>query len=125
MMVFIAAQFERSLFKYQDRGYRSVLLEAGRLAHKLNLVAETSLGLGCVLRSGGYFDREADRLLSLNGLTKSSRLHGRHRSPRDATVARRARGFEFTRRRPAVRRSGRQHTATPPRPPCPAPSAAA
>jgi SagB-type dehydrogenase family enzyme len=70
MVMFIAAQFERSLFKYQDRGYRFVLLEAGHLAQNLNLVA-TSLGLGCCV-IGGYFDREADRLLGLDGLTNST-----------------------------------------------------
>jgi SagB-type dehydrogenase family enzyme len=70
MVVFIAAQFERSLFKYQDRGYRFVLLEAGHLAQNLNLVA-TSLALGCV-PIGGYFDREADRLLGLDGLMNST-----------------------------------------------------
>jgi SagB-type dehydrogenase family enzyme len=70
MVMFIAAQFERSLFKYQDRGYRFVLLEAGHLAQNLNLIA-TSLGLGCVL-IGGYYDREVDRLLGLDGLTSST-----------------------------------------------------
>jgi SagB-type dehydrogenase family enzyme len=70
MVLFIAAQFERSLFKYQDRGYRFVLLEAGHLAQNLNLVA-TSLGLGCV-GIGGYYDREVDRLLGLDGLTNST-----------------------------------------------------
>lgn len=70
MMIFITAQFERTLFKYKDRGYRFVLLDAGHLAQNINLVA-TALGLGCV-NIGGYYDREADELLSLDGLTQST-----------------------------------------------------
>lgn len=70
MVTFITAQFERSLFKYQNRGYRFVLLEAGHLAQNLNLLA-TALGLGSV-NIGGFFDREVDRLLGLDGLTISA-----------------------------------------------------
>lgn len=70
MMIFITAQFERSLFKYRDRGYRFVLLEAGHVAQNMNLAA-TALGLGSV-NIGGYFDRQADELLGLDGLTHST-----------------------------------------------------
>ncbi len=70
MVVFIAAQFERSLFKYKDRGYRFVLLDAGHLAQNMNLVA-TALDLGCV-NVGGYYDRRADEFLGLDGLTQST-----------------------------------------------------
>jgi SagB-type dehydrogenase family enzyme len=70
MMLFITAQFERSLFKYRDRGYRFILLEAGHVAQNMNLAA-TALGLGSV-DIGGYFDRQADELLGLDGLTHST-----------------------------------------------------
>lgn len=70
MMIFITAQFERSLFKYRDRGYRFILLEAGHVAQNMNLAA-TALGLGSV-NIGGYFDRRADDLLGLDGLTHST-----------------------------------------------------
>jgi SagB-type dehydrogenase family enzyme len=70
MVLFVAAQFERSLFKYQDRGYRFVLLEAGHLGQNINLTA-TALGLSCVT-IGGFYDREVDRLLGLDGLTSST-----------------------------------------------------
>ena len=70
MIIFITAMFERSVFKYGDRGYRYVLLEAGHVAQNINLVA-TALGLGCV-NIGGYFDRQIDDLLGLDGLTHST-----------------------------------------------------
>ena len=70
MLIFITAQFERCLFKYQDRGYRFILLEAGHLAQNVNLVA-AALDLGCV-NVGGYFDRRADKFLDLDGLTHST-----------------------------------------------------
>ena len=70
MIVFITAVFERSVFKYGDRGYRFVLLEAGHVAQNINL-AVTALGLGCV-NIGGFFDRDIDEFLGIDGLTHSS-----------------------------------------------------
>lgn len=70
MIVFITAVFERSVFKYGDRGYRFILLEAGHVAQNLNLVTN-ALGLGC-LNIGGFFDREVDDFLGLDGLTHST-----------------------------------------------------
>jgi len=67
---FITAFFERSTFKYHDRGYRFILLEAGHVAQNINLVA-TALGLGC-LNVGGYFDRQIDDILGLDGVTHST-----------------------------------------------------
>jgi len=69
MMVFITALFARSSFKYRERGYRFVLLEAGHVAQNLNLVAN-ALGLGTV-NIGGFFDREVDALLELDGVVHS------------------------------------------------------
>ena len=67
---FITALFERSTFKYSERGYRFVLLEAGHVAQNINLVS-TSLGLG-VINIGGYFDREIDSFLGLDGIAHST-----------------------------------------------------
>ncbi len=70
LLVFITAMFERSIFKYGDRGYRFVLLEAGHAAQNLNLVSN-ALGLGS-LNIGGFFDREMDDFLGLDGITHST-----------------------------------------------------
>ncbi|OYY69357.1 SagB/ThcOx family dehydrogenase [Sphingomonas sp. 28-63-12] len=68
--LFITAFFERSTFKYRDRGYRFALLEAGHVAQNFNL-AGTALGLAvtCV---GGYFDRDVDDFLQIDGITRST-----------------------------------------------------
>ena len=70
IQVFLTAIFERSTFKYGDRGYRFVLIEAGHVAQNMNLVS-TSLGLG-LLNIGGFFDREIDDWLSIDGITHST-----------------------------------------------------
>jgi SagB-type dehydrogenase family enzyme len=70
LIIFLTAIFERSTFKYGERGYRFILLEAGHVAQNLNLVAN-ALGLGCV-NIGGYFDREIDEYLDLDGITHST-----------------------------------------------------
>lgn len=67
---FIAATFERTVFKYRDRGYRFALIEAGHVSQNINLVAQ-ALGLTC-LNIGGYFDREIDDLLDFDGITQST-----------------------------------------------------
>ncbi|HLG16590.1 MAG TPA: SagB family peptide dehydrogenase [Blastocatellia bacterium] len=70
VIFFITAMFERTTSKYADRGYRFVMMEAGHLAQNMNLVA-TALGLGSV-NIGGFFDRQVDALLGLDGLTHSA-----------------------------------------------------
>lgn len=70
LIIWITAIFERTVFKYGDRGYRFVLIEAGHVGQNLNLVA-TALGLEC-LNIGGFFDRRMDELLGLDGLTHST-----------------------------------------------------
>jgi SagB-type dehydrogenase family enzyme len=70
LLIFITALFERSTFKYGDRGYRFVFLEAGHVAQNINLVSN-ALGLGCV-NVGGYFDRQIDKLLGIDGITHST-----------------------------------------------------
>lgn len=70
LQIFVTAFFERSAFKYAERSYRFVLLEAGHLMQNLALAA-TALGLGhtCV---GGYFDREIDDILELDGIRRGT-----------------------------------------------------
>ncbi len=68
-VLFIAAYFSRTTFKYGDRGYRFALLEAGHLAQNALLTA-SEMGLGCA-PIGGYFDRDVDRYLGLDGINQS------------------------------------------------------
>ncbi len=61
LIFFITAVFERSTFKYRDRGYRFALIEAGHSAQNVNLAA-FSLGLGTI-NVGGFYDRKIDDFL--------------------------------------------------------------
>ncbi|HWT06402.1 MAG TPA: SagB/ThcOx family dehydrogenase [Xanthomonadales bacterium] len=70
LIVFVTAAFERTTYKYGDRGYRFVLLEAGHVGQNLSLVAG-ALGLGC-LNIGGFRDRDTDRFLGLDGIRQSA-----------------------------------------------------
>lgn len=70
-----SAVFVRSVFKYGDRGYRFVLIEAGHVAQNMLLTAE-AIGLGAV-PVGGYMDRDADRHLGLDGVNESV-VYGMH-----------------------------------------------
>ncbi len=63
-IVIITAVLERSLWKYEDRGYRYTLFEAGHVAQNLNLVA-AALELGS-LNLGGFFDDDLATLLGLD-----------------------------------------------------------
>lgn len=65
----IAAVFERTIYKYGERGYRFVLLEAGHVAQNLALAAD-ALGL-VSLPYGGAVDRELDTLLGFDGVSAS------------------------------------------------------
>ena len=70
LLIFITALFERSTIKYGDRGYRFVLLEAGHVAQNINIVC-SGFRLGS-LNVGGFFDREFDAFLQLDGITHSN-----------------------------------------------------
>jgi SagB-type dehydrogenase family enzyme len=69
-VIFISAIFARSTFKYGDRGYRFVLLEAGHLGQNANLTAQ-EMGLATT-NIGGYADRSVDRYLGFDGLNEST-----------------------------------------------------
>ena len=60
-----AAVIQRATWKYADRAYRYVLLDAGHLGAHLQLAA-TALGLGSV-NVGAFFDDEVNGLLGLDG----------------------------------------------------------
>jgi SagB-type dehydrogenase family enzyme len=67
--ILVSAVFFRSTFKYGDRGYRFVLLEAGHLAQNVMLAAG-ALGLDG-LPVGGFLDRIVDAHLDLDGIQES------------------------------------------------------
>ena len=61
----LSAIFQRTRWKYRERTYRYVLLEAGHVAQNLCLAA-TALGLGaCPV--GAFFDDDLNALLELDG----------------------------------------------------------
>jgi SagB-type dehydrogenase family enzyme len=70
VLIFIAAVFGRTRFKYGLRGYRFALLEAGHVAQNLVLAA-TALGLASV-PLGAFFDRRTDAFLRLDGVNEST-----------------------------------------------------
>ncbi len=60
----ITGVLDRTRIKYDNRGYRYTLIEAGHLGQNICLLA-TELGLGnCPL--GGYIDDEVNKLLDIN-----------------------------------------------------------
>lgn len=63
--VFIwTAVVERSKWKYRERGYRYIYMDAGHIGQNLYLAA-TGLGLGCCT-VGAFFDEEVDRLIGID-----------------------------------------------------------
>jgi SagB-type dehydrogenase family enzyme len=64
-----SAVFDRTKWKYSQRAYRYVYLDAGHMAQNLALAA-TSLGLGnCHV--GALFDDEVNDILGLDGINES------------------------------------------------------
>ncbi len=63
VVVVITAVRERTMWKYGQRGYRHLLLDAGHVGQNLYLVA-TALGLGSTA-IGGFFDQDLGALLGL------------------------------------------------------------
>lgn len=68
-LILISAVFQRTMFKYNERGYRFVLLDAGHLGQNVCLMA-TAMNLG-VLPIGGFLDDELNRLLDIDGVHES------------------------------------------------------
>lgn len=63
VVVVITAVRERTMWKYGQRGYRHLFLDAGHVGQNLYLVA-TAIGLGPTA-IGGFYDRELGALLQL------------------------------------------------------------
>ena len=65
-VVMFTAVFERATWKYRQRAYRYVYLDAGHMAQNLAL-ASASMGLGCC-HIGSMFDGEVNGLLGIDGV---------------------------------------------------------
>jgi len=64
------AVFERSKWKYEQRGYRYIYMDAGHICQNLYLAA-TALGLGaCAV--GALFDDELNGILGVDGVEESA-----------------------------------------------------
>lgn len=68
--VIYAAVFGRSVWKYRQRGYRYVYIEAGHMAQNLAL-ASVSMGLGCC-HAGALFDNEINAVIDVDGFRESA-----------------------------------------------------
>ena len=69
--VFIwAAIVERSKWKYRERAYRYIYMDAGHIAQNLYLAA-TALNLGCCT-VGAFYDEEVDRIIGVDGTEEVS-----------------------------------------------------
>jgi SagB-type dehydrogenase family enzyme len=64
------AIFERSKWKYRQRAYRYVYLDAGHIAQNLALAA-TSIGLGSC-QVGAFFDDEVNKIVGVDGEEESA-----------------------------------------------------
>lgn len=70
-VVFVwTAVFERSKWKYRQRAYRYVYLDAGHIAQNVALAA-VALGLGSC-QIAALYDREANELLGVDGVEEST-----------------------------------------------------
>ncbi len=67
--LFFAACFHRTEEKYGDRGYRSILLEAGHAGQNVHLLAR-ALNLSCCSLAGTH-DEKIEQLLGIDGVTES------------------------------------------------------
>ncbi len=62
--IIMTANFERTIEKYGERGYRYVLIDAGHIGQNFCLISE-GLKIGCV-PVGGFYDNLANKLLNLS-----------------------------------------------------------
>ena len=70
VVIIWTAVFLRSKWKYGQRAYRYIYLDAGHIAQNLALSA-TSIGLGSC-QIGAFFDDEINQILDINGFDESA-----------------------------------------------------
>ena len=71
---------ERSKWKYRERAYRYIYMDAGHIGQTLYLAA-TALDLGCCT-VGAFFDEEVDRVIGVDGKNEISVYLGAVGRPR-------------------------------------------
>lgn len=64
------AVVNRSKWKYQERAYRYIYMDAGHIGQNLYLAA-TALGIGCCT-IGAFYDDEVNNLLGIDGITETA-----------------------------------------------------
>ncbi len=68
-VIVFTSVFQRTVWRYRQRGYRYVYIEAGHMAQNLSL-ASISMGLGCC-HAGALFDNEVNEILGVDGIRES------------------------------------------------------
>ena len=74
------AMVQRSKWKYRERAYRYIYMDAGHIGQTLYLAA-TALNLGCCT-VGAFFDEEVDRVMGVDGKNEISVYLGAVGRPR-------------------------------------------
>jgi len=64
------AIIQRSRWKYRDRAFRYIYMDAGHIGQNLYLAA-TAMGLGCCT-VGAFYDEEVDRVIGIDGMEEVS-----------------------------------------------------
>jgi SagB-type dehydrogenase family enzyme len=67
--ILVAGVFVRMTYKYDDRGYRFVLMESGAVSAQINFAA-TGLGLGSC-QVAGYYDDRVNAYVGVDGVNES------------------------------------------------------
>jgi SagB-type dehydrogenase family enzyme len=80
-VIAMSAVFWRSRFKYGARAYRFTLIEAGHVAQNI-LLAAAALGLSA-LPVGGFYDRDVDAFLGVDGIYEAFCTSSRSDTRRD------------------------------------------
>jgi SagB-type dehydrogenase family enzyme len=68
--IFVTAVWDRNFMKYEDRGYRIVLMEAGHLAQNVALTA-SALSIGCC-NSVGFHNHKVNEILDIENEDEDS-----------------------------------------------------
>ena len=65
-VIILSAVLDRTRIKYEERGYRFILMECGHVAQNLYLISEAMRLKCCAI--GGFVDEEFNKLLDIHGI---------------------------------------------------------